>query len=187
MEGRTNRLSDHLAGGIQESVNRPTEQQVAQWHQRLVRTALRLTGDRDQADDLAQQAVCQGLAAWERFDGQCLPMTWLHRILLNCFRDRVRRDSVRRAEELDEWAVAAPSDGTGPEAVEKEEELACLRMAINQLPDDLRRPLVAAVLDGHSYQEVAELLGIPAGTVASRIHKARRQLLETLRQTFGEE
>lgn len=179
---------DFLAGSIQESVNRPTEQQVAHWHERLFRTALRLTGNEADAADMAQQAFCQAWQRWESFDGRCLRSTWLYRILVNCIRDWARRQEVRRSEPLDEWAIRTPAClDRGDDAVERQEQLACLAAAIDRLEDDLRRPLIATVLDGYTYDEVAEMLSIHAGTVASRIHRARGIVGEALRQAFGED
>ncbi|KKK83944.1 hypothetical protein LCGC14_2788310, partial [marine sediment metagenome] len=87
-------------------MERPSEEQIAAWYPRLFRTALRLTGNREDSADLVQQAFCKALGSWEQFNGNCLPTTWLHGILVNCVRDRLRRHARRPVEDVDEWALA---------------------------------------------------------------------------------
>ena len=68
----------------------------------------------------------------------------------------------------------------------KQEELAVLREAINNLPRHLKAPFVATVLDGYSYREAVELLELPLGTVASRVHAARGALAKAMQEVFPE-
>jgi RNA polymerase sigma factor (sigma-70 family) len=158
-----------------QSVNRPSEQQVTAWYPRLFRTALRLTGSAEDAADLTQQAFCKALGTWDRFDGAALATTWLHQILLNCVRDWARRRAVRNAPQVEEWDLLPANDDTpeGREGIEKQEEGAAVRKAVEGLPGDVRSALVATVIDGYSYAEAAELLQVPVGTIASRVYRAR--------------
>jgi RNA polymerase sigma-70 factor (ECF subfamily) len=167
----------------------PTNQQIAAWYPRLFRSALRLCGNVHDSADLTQQAFCRALATWSQYDGRCQPVTWLHGILINCVRDWARWHAVRGTTvDFDEWSVAAVAPGGSPaERLGMDEDLARLRSAITALPDDLRRPFVAAVMDGHPYQVVAEMLATPVGTVAYRVHLARRALSDTLRLDAREE
>lgn len=153
-------------------MRRPSEDQIAAWYPRLLRTALRLTGSEEDAADLTQQAFCQALGHWDRFDGRCMPTTWLHRILLNVVRDHVRRRAVRAAEPLDAWVLHAV-DGAAAQNADRNERLARLRGMIQTLPEPIRLAFVATVLDGYSYRETAGLLNVPVGTVASRVSLAR--------------
>ena len=169
-------------------MERATQAQIAKWYPRLFRTALRLTRNPEDAADVTQQTFHNALRNWDRFDGGALRTTWLHQILLNCVRDWSRRRSVRSAEPLDEWAVAAATsrDADPAETVERSEQADRLVDAINNLPTLVRQAFAATVLDGYTYQEAAELLGLPMGTVASRVHQARRRLTEAMRQAFPE-
>jgi RNA polymerase sigma factor (sigma-70 family) len=152
-------------------VNRPSEQQVTAWYPRLFRTALRLTGN-------AEDAFCKALGTWDRFDGAALATTWLHQILLNCVRDWVRRRAVRNAPQVEEWDLLPAIDDApeGRERIEKQEEGAAVRSAVEGLPAGVRSALVATVIDGYSYSEAAELLQVPVGTIASRVYRARTLL-----------
>lgn len=179
-------------------MEQPTSAQVAEWYPRLFRVALRLTGNAEDAADLTQQAFCQALGNWGRFDGGVRPTTWLHTILVNCVRDWARRRAVRAAEPLDEWAIAASADGVcrgaGPAsreddpsaAAERAEQLARLRRAIDRLPSQIRPSFALTVLDGYSYKEASEILSLPVGTVASRVHAARQALRAALEATHPE-
>lgn len=169
-------------------MNRPSEQQIAAWYPRLFRTALRLTGRPDDAADLTQQAFYQALSAWDDFDGGALPTTWLHQILVNCVRDWARRRAVRAARPIEPWDLPGPDAASAGEAVRLEdaEELAALRQAIGGLSEPVRQAFVATVLDGFSYQEAAEMLGVPLATIASRVHQARLRLQAVMRRAFGE-
>jgi RNA polymerase sigma-70 factor, ECF subfamily len=170
-------------------VNRPSEEQIAAWYPRLFRTALRLTGSREESADLTQQAFCKALVAWDRFDGRSQRTTWLHGILVNCLRDQIRRSSVRSAEDLQEWSLdnSSRTSGCVAEELGRQEQLGQLREAIQGLDQNLQQPFVAAVLDGYSYGEVAEMLDIPVGTVGHRVYRARQRLSSVMLESFPEE
>lgn len=164
----------------------PTQEQIAEWYGRIYRTALRLTGRHDDAGDLAQETFCRALAHWRSFDGSALPTTWLHRILVNAVRDR-RRRSGRADAAMEAWAILPVPRPDGPaEDLERREQLEHLRQAIDDLPATLRPAFVATVLDGYTYEEAAELLSAPPGTIASRVHQARRLIKAAMRDRFPE-
>jgi len=158
------------------------------WYPRLYRTALRMTGSRDDSADLTQQAFCKAFVAWDRFDGRCQPVTWLHSILANCIRDWLRKRSRRAGETCAEWDLPAPAgDGTSAIAhLDRQERLASLRESIDRLSADLRTAFVAAVIDGYTYQEIAEMLSLPVGTVGYRVYKARREVTGVMQDLFPE-
>jgi RNA polymerase sigma-70 factor (ECF subfamily) len=169
-------------------VDPATPAEIERWYPRLFRTALRLTCDADAAADLTQQTFYQALRRWDRFDGQARPTTWLHRILVNCVRDWFRRGSVRRAQPLDEWAVdALPDARPGPDAgLERSEQARAVAAAVQDLDAPTRAAFVVTVLDGYTYEQAAELLDVPVGTVASRVSRARRIVAGALRAHFPE-
>jgi len=169
-------------------VSGPTDSDIARWYPKLFRTALRLTRSTDRAEEVTQQAFCRALDRWPAPDGPDRPVAWLHRILLNCVRDGQRRRQVRREAPLDAWAVAGTDDAAndGPRHAEQAEQLSRLRTTIRELSEPLRQAFVATMLDGYTYEEAAALLGVPLGTVASRVSAGRKKVAAVMRQTFGE-
>jgi len=174
-------------GAGDRTVDRPTDEQIGNWYPRLYRTALRLTGSPEDAADVTQQAFYQALGRWDRFDGGALRTTWLYQILVNCVRDWARR-RMRRGQTVDLWTVAAlpQTDSSPGDRLARREEVQRLREAIADLQADLRVAFVATVLDGYTYEEAAELLSVPVGTVASRVHGARKHLQGVMQQAFPE-
>jgi RNA polymerase sigma-70 factor, ECF subfamily len=168
------------------SLDTLSERDIANWYPRLYRTALRLTGSEHDAADLTQQAFCKALNNWHRFEVRSSRLTWLHAILVNAARDHFRSRKVRQTESLDEWALP-DTDGplTGAELVERGEELGELRKAIETLSPTVRGTFVATVLDGYSYEQASEMLGVPVGTVSSRVHQARQELRVSMKGFVG--
>lgn len=170
-------------------MERPDDGQISAWYPRLFRTALRMVGSREDASDLTQEVFRKAFRSWETFDGRSQPVTWLHGILVNCARDWARRRSVRRAEPLQEWGLpdGVANASSAHDLLDRKEQLSGLREAIRGLDDKLSSPFVAAVLDGYTYGEVAEMLGIPVGTVGHRVYQARRKIRCQMRELFPEE
>ena len=169
-------------------MNRPSDEEISIWYPRLFRTALRMTGNAETAADLTQQAFCNAWSKWEQFKGNTLPTTWIHQILVNCVRDWARRKVAHESYSMNEWDFEVLPDLRDPvsDHSDRQEQLAHLRQAIEDLPQTLRPAFVSTVLDGYSYQEAAELLLVPVGTIASRVYEARRQLNAAMRQRFPE-
>ena len=145
--------------------------------------ALRVLRDEEQARDVVQDAFLKAYGALDRFEGRSSFYTWLHRIVMNLCLDRKRRErSSRRvewSEEIEREVEADPESASAPEpalALERAELRAQLAQAIASLPEDARRTLELREIDELSYQEIAEALGVPKGTVMSRLHYARRRL-----------
>ncbi len=159
---------------------------------RLMRRMLRC--DRDTAADLTQEVflrVHRGLAS---FDGRSKFTTWLHKIAMNVSISEYRH---RRALKRNRWTFSldAPMPGTDdfyaepesrdvePSARAHHKEIgAAVRTAVEELPDDFRQAVLLRDLQGLSYDEIAEILGVPPGTVRSRIHRGRLILQERLRE-----
>jgi RNA polymerase sigma-70 factor (ECF subfamily) len=168
-------------------LDRIDAEQIATWYPRLFRTALRMTGNREDAADLTQQAFCNAIQRWDRFDGRCLPCTWVHRILVNCVRDWARRRKVRAAGPLDEgWALAADVD-LPVDRLDREEQRGHLRRSIGELPDALRESFLLTLIDGYTYEETAQILLLPVGTIATRVHEARKRIREAMCRAYPEE
>lgn len=133
--------------------------------------ALALTRSRAQAEDLVQDAVCNALNARESFTPGTNFAAWMHRILRNRFISDLRKK--RATTDIEDL----PGDLLSVRA-EQEDSLALkdLAFAMARLPDDQREALVLVVLQGMSYQELADITGCAVGTAKSRVFRARRQL-----------
>ncbi len=162
---------------------------VERYQGRAYRLALRVLGDEEQARDVVQEAFLKAYSALDRFEGRSRFYTWLYRLVFNLCIDAKRRD--RSADQV-EWSEeqsldVAPSPGLGASdagspnrELERKELRELMARAIEQLPADARRTFVLREVDGLSYAEIAEALGIPKGTVMSRLHHARRRLRAAL-------
>ncbi|MBI5157345.1 MAG: sigma-70 family RNA polymerase sigma factor [Acidimicrobiia bacterium] len=159
----------------------PSWEEVARHHGRKIYNfAYRLTGNPDDARDLVQDVllrVRRGLESYtpQSFDG------WLWRITRNAFLDEVRRRKRRPS-------VPLPDDdrGLGESSPAPEDVLASIRLgedvqrALLQIPFEFREAVVLCDIVGLAYEEIAEAVGIPIGTVRSRIHRGRAMLRELL-------
>jgi RNA polymerase sigma-70 factor, ECF subfamily len=147
-----------------------------QYHGSLVRLLYRRTGDRDRAEDLAQEVFVRALET-----PPANPRPWLFAVALNLARDDGRR-GVRQGRRLE--ALRAETDGAAalpPDAeLEREEKVAAVRAALAQLSDRDREALLLKA-EGFSYAEIASALGMAPGAVGTTLARARRRLVETYR------
>lgn len=144
---------------------------------RLRRYAYALTGDRSAADDLAQATVERALSKPAPEDANVT--AWLLRICKNLWIDDLRARRVRGVR-VDPEAVDLEHATDGARATEARLELAKVNAAMARLPEDQRAALSLVALEGCSYQEAADILETPIGTVMSRIARARRALADLL-------
>ena len=160
--------------------------------QPLFATALRLTRNRADAEDLVQDTVVKALRFEERFAPGTNLKAWLYTILHNTWRNR-RRDSARDTVEVDSTAVEeAASLPGGPVALETPERIllretldADLQAALDDIPDAFREAVWLRDVEEFTYAEIAAMLDVPIGTVMSRISRGRRALFDRLQATRG--
>ena len=139
-------------------------------HRRL---AFRLLGDSGRMDDVLQEAYVRAFRALPRFRGDSSLETWLYRIVYNaCVDDLRRRREHETLEEWDDRLAATP---------EEPEERLDLAAALASLPPELRAVVLLVDAEGLSYAEAADVLGAPAGTIASRLNRARSHLQAVLK------
>lgn len=143
--------------------------------------AARLTGSHEDAEDIAQEVAVRALRGWDAFRGDAAVRTWLYRITLNV-----------ASRYPSHTATAPPQGGTVPGEVpaprgdQPEERLLraegqpALCAALAALPEEFRIPLVLQVYEEMKCREIADLLGLPLGTVLSRLYTARKRLLTHL-------
>jgi RNA polymerase sigma-70 factor, ECF subfamily len=153
----------------------------------LYGTALRLTRNREDAEDLVQDTVVKALRFSARFKRGTNLRAWLYTILHNTWRNR-RRDAARETVDVDSERVEqAASLPGGPSELETPERILLrdtldsdLQAALDSLPEVFREAVWLRDVDEFSYAEIAEMLSVPPGTVMSRISRGRRLLLEKL-------
>ena len=170
---------------------------VLRYEKQVYNLAYRLTGNYDDANDVASDTFLRVFNSIGKFRGDSAFSTWLYRIVTNVYLDaRKRRTahphcSLEECLEVDDGALVReiedPSDG--PEhRVEEAERHAALLAAINELPDFQRVIIVLYHIQEMPYDEIADILGMPLGTVKSRLNRARRALRDKLaaqRELFG--
>ena len=138
----------------------------------------------DDAEDVAQDAFLKAFRKLPEFDERARFYTWLYRIASNAALDWRKRERYRRHGDLPtgpEGEDAVPSPEPGPRTTAQRRELAAaIDVAVAGLPDHYHRIVVLREVDGLSYEEIAEVLGISKGTVESRLFRARERLRATL-------
>lgn len=153
---------------------------------RLYRLAFRLTGTREDAQDLVQDVMLKLYPQVGRLATIDAPQTWLNRVLYNQFIDDQRRYSARRLQlvsgaELSENPDLAPAEGASTEdLVDGEFTGKRLEVALAQLSDEHRVIISLHDIEGYTISEVAEITGVPLGTLKSRRYRARARLQEIL-------
>ncbi len=149
-----------------------------------MRVALGILGDRDAARDAVQQAFIKAYGALDRFDTARSFRPWFLQILRNQCRDALRREKagfeVRRMDEV--MAERLPSSSDPERDHQRAEARETLWRALGRISVDHREVLVMKELEGFSYGEIAAAMGVPDGTVASRLYHARRALRQALEE-----
>jgi RNA polymerase sigma-70 factor (ECF subfamily) len=153
------------------------------------RVAMALTGNEADADDLVQETFLRAYRAWHTFEPGSDCRRWLSTICRNAFLEQRRRESKSTAvedQELESLAAARVHNqarASGVDQMFARLDLGpAISAAINALDPIFRNVVVLVDVEGFSYDEVAEALRIPVGTVRSRLYRARRQLQEALLQ-----
>lgn len=146
-------------------------------------TALRLTRNREDAEDLAQEAIVRAYDAFDRFDGSNFK-AWILRIVTNLYinKYRQRQRGPQLASIEDDGILEPVSDsGTEPDRLLLDELVGAeVEEALSRIPDDFRMTVLLSDIEGMSYQEIADISGVPIGTVRSRLARGRSMLRKQL-------
>jgi RNA polymerase sigma-70 factor (ECF subfamily) len=156
--------------------------------------ALRLTRDRDDAEDLVQRACLRALERSAQFRPNTSALSWMYSVVHTTWINEVRsrRVRARRSVEWDDSYLATVSDPTTPDP-ETNVLMQQIVRIVDQLPEKQRTVMLLVTVEGLSYQEAAQVLGVPVGTVMSRLSRARQSVGSRLdkqekveiRETFG--
>jgi RNA polymerase sigma-70 factor (ECF subfamily) len=154
---------------------------VRQHQRRVHRLAVQLTGNSGDADDVVQETFLRAYRAIDRFDGRAEMFTWLYRICVNVALN-LRRQRRRVVADLDDPRVPEPRESGADPATRAEEAQSYARLAaaLDGLSESLRVTMVLACVEQLPYKDIAGVLGCSEGTVAWRVHEARRRLRESL-------
>ncbi len=171
---------------------------VRRYERQAYNLAYRLTGNYDDASDVVVEAFVRAFQGIHTFRGDANFGTWLHRVVVNTFLDLRKRSkgrqqvvSLEEQMELDGDMLTRQIEDTAPgpqELVEEQEREQVLQHAIDQLSPERRILIVLYHFENLSYEEIAQMLKLPVGTVKSRLNRARlalREILEPSRELFG--
>ncbi len=182
---RVSSLSDRdLVDRAREGDEQAFSQLVRRHQQRIHRLALHILRDRAEAEDVTQETFIRAYRALSRFDGRSEPYTWFYRIAVNLSLNTIRsRKSQRTTNEGDDPRLEAlirekRSDADPPAQAAQRQLYEALAQGIDELSETLRTTLVIVCMDGRSHEEASAILGAPEGTIAWRVHEARRKLRE---------
>ena len=156
---------------------------VLKYQGRIAALISRYVSDAGEVEDVTQEAFIKAYRALRKFRGDSAFYTWLYRIAANAAKNHLvakgRRPgadaTIEDAEGYDEGGLL--SESASPEALAMGKELAeVVESALNELPDELKAALILREFDGLSYDDIADVLGCPVGTVRSRIFRAREAI-----------
>ncbi len=162
------------------------ERLAAENERQVYTVCFHMMGNREDAQDCAQETMLRAFRAFDSFRGDASFSTWITRIAMNVCTDALRKrrnavslDALREEQGFDP-PDAAP---TAYARMEEKERLRLLRQALSLLPPDMREMIVLRDMQGKSYDEIAEILNLPLGTVKSRINRAREKLSAVLKNS----
>jgi len=164
---------------------------VRKYQDRLHNVVFRVVGNAEDARDLVQDVFVQAYRSLARFHGDSAFFTWLYRIAMNAAISHKRRarviasyDSARETTGFDPAEDTSQTDPSAP--LEQDDRVRQVRAALDSMPPDYRAVLVLKEIDGQKYEAIAQILNCPIGTVRSRLHRARAELRERLKQALEE-
>jgi RNA polymerase sigma-70 factor (ECF subfamily) len=164
-------------------------QLVQKYQDRLFNSLVYALGNAEEARDVLQEAFVQALLHLDSFHQSSLFYTWLYRIAFNVAASWRRKKKLDRVslDQMRETSGQEPIDpDADPEApLDRDECCRQVQEALQQLPEEYRTVLVLREIEGHCYETIAEILDLPIGTVRSRLHRARTQLSQLLKQRIA--
>jgi len=163
--------------------NAAWDQIVARYRRKVFHIAYKFTGKHDEAEDLTQEIFLRVFRSLDKFHQDADFSTWLGSVARNHCIDHYRASKRERevvVEDLAAFDLAPAASGNPHRALEDSDRRSFLRRGLDLLPGKLREAVVLRDLQGLSYQEMADRLGLPEGTVKSRINRGREELSRLL-------
>ena len=164
-------------------------QLVSKYQDRLFNTLCHVVSSPEEAEDVTQEAFVQAFVKLATFKRNSAFYTWLYRIAFNTAISRGRRKRPQLSVDATRDAIGDEPMDSNEDATERllrEERAVQIRQALTELSEEHRSILVLREMEGLCYDEIADVLDLPVGTVRSRLHRARGQMREQLKEVLGE-
>ena len=169
---------------------------VRRYSSKMVNLAYQITGDRELAEDIGQETFLRAYRSAARYRQISKFSTWLYTIAINLCRNELRRrkfkvyslEGMAERDEGDKLRIDIADEKAKPDRDMERKEIGILvRQAVDKLPEKFREPLVLRDIQELAYEEISEILGLPEGTVKSRINRGRLRVKEILKPFFADE
>lgn len=178
----------------EKKLNEEFEREAVPHMDSLFNFALKMTGDSDDASDLLQETYLKAFRFWDKFEKGTNCKAWLFRIMkntyINTYRKNTKEPDKVDYEEIENFYENIKPSSTDSAHLEKDiydnlldDELS---EAISSLPEDFRTVVILCDIEGYTYDEIADFVDVPVGTVRSRLHRARKMLFTKLHKYAGD-
>ena len=186
-------VDEELVRRVQKGDKKAFDLLVLKYQNRIIQLINRYVRDPYEAQDIAQETFIKAYRAMASFRGDSAFYTWIYRIAINTAKNHIAARARRPTDDEIEVEIAEQFEGESslrdqetPEGILLSEELGqTIQMALEELPGELRTAITLREMDGLSYDEIAEVMECPVGTVRSRIFRAREAIDKKIRSLNG--